>query len=595
MGFAVALGCAGTGSSNAPGASSSSSSVDGSPSREPSQLDALFDEAWRADKLVASPEIDDATYLRRVSIDLIGRIPSFEELKAFEADPGSDKRARIVEKLLDTPEHARHLARLWEVTLLGPEVKSRLVDRGALRRWLESKFAVDTRWDVLARELVTAEGKSSVGGARKGAYLADDPDRAKEERDAGVNGATNYALRFAKSPEDMAGKTARAFMGVQIQCAQCHDHKSEEWKQTDFRGMAATFTRMRFAPVDRSQGEMPVFEIESASRPPRRLVNKDETVALLADLAPRALDGTQLAQDEGARRSLATWMTSVDNAWFSRAMVNRVWGELMGEGFVDPIDDMRPSNTPVLPAALDLLAHDFESHGYDLDWLYATICASKAYGRALGGNGQGSRAALFSHAALRPMTSDALLDSVFVASDVTSTLEDRAPQRAEQIKTLLRRKMSFVFEDDVESNGAAYDGTLQQALFSMNGALSTAATTYREGALLESLLEAEDDEAIAELYLRTLGRPPRPEEVVRAKALLSAPSGPDPAAEPGGPQQGRKKKGGKRPGGGGRKAIAADGGIPAGALRSEANSARERGFEDLFWALLNSSEFYFRR
>jgi len=554
-----------------------------------SELDQLIDKAWAEHSVTPAGEIDDATFLRRVTLDLAGRVPSSSEVSAFLIDKSVDKRPRAVDRLLDSDDHAAHLARSWEQTLLGPATKNRYVDRGALRNWLQEKFKNDVAWDVIARELVTAEGTSSLGGARGPASYADDPSRAAEERKSGVNGATNYSLRFAQSPADLAGNVSRSFMGVQIQCAQCHDHKTEKWTQADFRGLSAVFTRMNIKPVDRTKGELPILELASADKPARRLMKKNEDFALFAKTAPRALDGTGLPSDDGARKGFATWMTAPENQWFSKAMVNRVWAELFGAGMVDPVDDMRPSNPGLMPEVLDRLAEQFEQKGYDLDWLYATICSSKAYNRALG-EGGGS-ASYFSKGTLRPLSGDALLDSIFVSADVDALLQDRAPERASVLKALARRRMSFVFEEDAESNAEATDGTLQQAFFAMNGVLPVAATTYAEGALLERLLrEPSDQKVIEELYLRALGRSPTAVELTRAQAFVSAPHAADPGAGPNRAQKLKGKKKGKAKG-----MLGADAGIPPQALRSQASSDRERGFEDLFWALLNSSEFSFRR
>jgi hypothetical protein len=575
LGFLLACG--------APVSSPSTRAAEAAAGVEPSALDALVDAAWAEKGIVPAAEIDDATFLRRVTLDLAGRVPTAAEASAFLADGSAEKRARVVDQLLDGDDHAMHLARLWEQTLLGPPTKAKLVDRGALRNWLEAKFKSDAPWDEMARELVTAEGVSSVGGARAAGYTAD-PERAAEERKAGVNGATNYSLRFVQSPADLAGSVSRSFMGVQIQCAQCHDHKSEKWTQADFRGLSAVFTRMAAKPIDRTKGDLPIVDLQSAGAPQRRLMRKNEEIALFAKTAPRALDGAGLPNDEGARKGFATWMTAPENPWFAKAMVNRVWAELNGAGLVDPVDDLRPSNPAVMPAVLDHLAEQFEEKGYDLDWLYATLVRSKVYSRSVGSSG--GYAGLFASATVRPLSGDALLDSIFVAADVDSLLEDRAPGRAASLKALARRRMSFVFEEDAESNAEASDGTLQQAFFAMNGVLPVAATTYGEGTRLKALLDEKDDKkVIDQLYLGTLGRYPSPSEVERAQGFVRASHEADPDA-PARPAAAKGKKG--------KGMLAADAGIPARALRSQAKNDRQRGFEDLFWALLNSSEFTFR-
>lgn len=548
-------------------------------------LDGLLDRAWAHAGKSPSGDVDDATFLRRVSLDLLGRVPTSAELREALADVRPDRRARWVDDRLRRPEHARHLARTWERILMGPEVKNRTVDRAAMRRWLEERFAADAPWDAIVRDVVAAEGRSSVGGARGPGQYADDPAKAAEEKAEGVNGATNFTLRFGKSPADLAGATSRIFLGVQIQCAQCHDHKTEKWKQTDFRELAATFTHVKAKPVERDKGEIPVFDLESSDKPNKKVVQATDKEILAAH--PRALDDTDLGTDN-PRAALAAWMTSRDNPWFSREMVNRVWDELVGGGFVDPIDDFRPSNPPVLPEVLDWLAEDFEAHGFDLDHLYATICLSKAYSRALGGGDESPRAALFAHQALRPLDSDQLLDSIFAATEVDKLIDERAPERAEIIQSIVRRRMGFVFDADSEANGAEVEGTLQQALFTMNGPVPTAATSVKAGGFLSELLARNDDPALVEeLYLRTLSRRPTSDEIERARAFLALPRGDDPS---GGRKKKQKAKANAKRGAPGDPPL-----IVQAALRSDADSDRERGAEDLFWALLNASEFGFRR
>jgi hypothetical protein len=590
--LAIAAGCSGatSSSSNPEGSTSSTAAATASPvSSNPASaaVDTALEKAWKEKGLTPSAAVDDATFLRRVTIDLVGRIPSSAEVRAFFDDASPDRRARSVDRLVASPEHDRHLARTWEAILLGGDVKNRVVDRAAFRRFLERRFAENARWDVLVREIVTAEGRTSLGGKRKaGAAFVDDPELGEEEAEEGVSGAANYFVRFAKSPQDLAGTTSRAFLGVQIQCAQCHDHKTEAWKQTDFQSFASAMSRVRIEPVDRTKGQMGVFEVADAARPPRRLLRDDELRAI-AEAEPRALDGTVLGGKD-ARDALGAWMTTRENPWFSRAIANRVWAEMFGAGLVEPVDDLRPGNPAVVPEALDLLAEGFEASGYDLDYLYRTLAMTNAYGRAVGEGKGSARDALFSRAALRPLASDVLLDSVFVATDLERLLEDRAPKRADLVKAGLRRQMRFMFESDTESNGDTYDGTLQQALFSMNGVLPVAATTVAPSTVLESLVEQSDEAAITELWLRTFSRRPEASELERAKAFLAEPreAGGDEPRAPGGGGGGRKN---------GKGVMKAGKLVPDAALRSRASTDRERAYEDLFWALLNASEFNFRR
>ncbi len=550
-------------------------------------IDGAIDAAWAAAGLTPAPDVDDATFARRTSLDLVGRIPTSGELGTFLADPGADRRARWVDRLLASPEHDTHLARTWELILLGRETKNRALDVAAFRRFLADRFAKNTPWDQIVREIVTADGRTSLGGDVGPTAFADDPARAEEERAAGINGATNFFVRFAKSPADLAGTTSKAFLGVQIQCAQCHDHKSESWTQDDFRGFASSLLHVQAKPIEREKGRMSVFELGDADRLPRRML-RDEALSKIADTDPRALDGTDLGSGADARDALAQWMTSKENPYFARAMANRVWGELIGQGLTEPVDDMRASNPPVLPEVLDALAARFVKTGFDLDDLYRTVALTRAYARGVTPGKGTARDALFSRADLRPLSSDALLDSYFAATDMDDVLDAKAPARAAVLKAQIRRRLGFVFEEDSESNGATFDGTMQQALFEMNGPLTAAATGFSEGsAIARAVRGRADAAAVDELWMRTLGRHPTTEEAARALAFVTAPT----PAEP-------EEEAVTRPatiGGGGKGKGKRGGALPPAVVRSSAKSDRERAYEDLFWALLNSSEFNLRR
>jgi hypothetical protein len=205
--------------------------------------------------------------------------------------------------------------------------------------------------------------------------------------DAGVNGAVNWLLQFKRSTEDLAGATSRTFLGVQIQCAQCHDHKTETWTTTDFRRFAAAFARTRVRPADdKEKGMMRSFEVADVdtARPGRKATAEQREIA---SLTPAALDGTVLA-GEAPRAELAAWMTGQTNPWFAKAIVNRTWALLLGHGFVEPVDDLRPSNDPRAAPALDAIAADFAAHKYDLKHLLRVICGTRAYGLATISSGQ---------------------------------------------------------------------------------------------------------------------------------------------------------------------------------------------------------------
>jgi hypothetical protein len=569
-------GCGGVLSDPSP---SSSGASDASPPSN-AGLGVLLASEWGARGLTAKPA-DADTLLRRLSIDLLGRIPSEDELTRFRADDRTDKVARIVEEMLDDPEHAAEVARRWERLLLGPDVKLRLVDRDAMRRWLESQLAADVPWDEIVRRILLAEGESSVGAPLREALGTSDEEALAEERRAGVEGATNFFVRFRAAPQDLAGTASRSFLGIQLQCAQCHDHKTEPWTQEQFREFAAGFVRVRVAPVDRSKGAQAIFEVENLDRPNRRMF-ASEDLAAIARTTPRALDGTELGDDP--RRGLATWITSPNNPWFARAMVNRVWAELHGAGLVEPVDDLRASNPAVMPAVLDWLARDFVAHRFDLDHLYATVALSPSYAAAVSDGD--ARVSLFSSSSPTPLSSDQLLASVFEATGADHEVKTGGvpEDRVRAASKLLSRRMETVFAADEESNGGAASATLPQILFLSNGAFSHAATAHVEGGLLQSLLSRDDEDAITTLFRRTLTRDPTPAELqlVRDSLRPERPAAP-PDLEPLDGLKGKERLEARLTKGLWRSRRPVDGG------------QRARALEDVLWALINSNEFALKR
>ncbi|MDC3959892.1 DUF1549 domain-containing protein [Polyangium jinanense] len=536
-----------------------------------SRIDALLEAEWKAAGVAPAKPAPDAQFLRRAWLDLAGTLPPPEVVTTFLADSAPDKRVRAVDALLASPHFAERWAAYWEDVLIR-DVKGNLVDRAAFRAFLHARFAENAPWDRVVRELVAATGKSSPGGPARERRMAAQNDAAEAEAE-GVNGATNWVVQYRGGVEDLAGATARTFLGVQIQCAQCHDHKTEKWTTTDFRRFAASFARTRVKPVEeKEKGMARAFEVEDGKRGRVGKKATDEAREI-ATLAPAALDGTELEGDT-PRAELAAWITSKANPWFSKALVNRVWGLFFGRGFVEPVDDLRPSNPPRAPAVLDALAADFATHGYDLKHLLRTLCATRAYGLA---GGPPAAEATWAAFAPRPLPAPVLLDAVLTATRLDPWLEDTLGERADALRAKMRERFRFVFDVDEEGSRAEFDGTIPQALLLLNGPLVGYGSSALAGATLADVLAMQGGDAakIEALYLRTLSRRPTAEEISRwVRFLDEAASAPEePAAKPTG--QGPLGKIGKKRG-------------------WVAKSPRDQAYEDLFWALLDSTEFAFQ-
>lgn len=557
-------------------------------------VDRMLGLEWRRHGLTAGPAADDAAFLRRVSIDLTGTIPTADAVRAFLADRRPDKRARALDILLDSPAYALHWATYWDRLLMGRTAHGNVVDRVAFGRWLYEQLASNRPFDALVFELVSATGQNTLGGVKRTALgPLQEPEADPEGK---VHPAVNWLLRYQQNPTDLTGKLSKLFLGVQIQCAQCHNHPSEKWKQEDFRSLAACFARTGLSPLEpRASGLVRKVELRDQPGPSfggGKMAAAD--LRLIALAPPRALDGTDFSASDNRRRALASWLTAPANPWFARAIVNRYWGHLVGRGLVEPVDDFRRGNPASAPAPLDALARDFVAHQYDVRRLIRLICATRAYQLAVvpGRPGEWDER-LFTHHRMRPLTGEELYNALAAATNLENALQKAGLPNVDQLKTQIQTAFDFLFSTDEEGPPPAeFAGSIQQALLFLNGKLVNRASAAVPGMTLAGILDFPADDAlkIEALYLRTLSRPPTAAESKRWLAYVQAPR--DVVAETKEQKRAlarltRGEKAGKK--------------NPLGALDKAARrldptepTAKQQAYEDLFWALLNSSEFIFQ-
>jgi hypothetical protein len=554
-------------------------------------VDTLLRAEWQKAGVAPTPRADDATWLRRAWIDVLGTIPPPEVARRFLADTSTDKRARAIDEMLASPLWADHWTAYWDEVWMGRDTRAPDVDRGAFRAWLHDVLAKDVRWDQVVTQLLTASGLNSAGGPKRAAYLGDGHGPVPE----GVNGAVNWTLRYQLDPQDMAGNASRSLLGVQIQCAQCHDHKTEKWTQQDFRGFAAAFVRTRLVPLDRGKNmadirRVEVHDLDHAAPRFAKMADNDA----IEKAAPRALDGTALTgQDGGVRAALARWVTSPSNAWFARALVNRMWGHFLGRGFVDPVDDLRPSNPPAAPALLDALAADFVTGGYRVKDLVRTIVGSETYALSAAPLPEATAKAdpevkLWERFRVTPLGPEELLNALVAATRVDAVVRAMGRMDLDEIRAKVRQRYGFLFDVDEEADAGDYEGTIAQGLALLNGSIVAAGASVLPGSALAEVLGApgDDESKLEAVYLRTLGRLPAPDEIERWTQFLAAAQSaadtpaPAPPPPPAAASPGPGKKRAPDPLARVEKRAAA--GAP---------TARVRAWEDLLWALLNSSEF----
>ena len=479
-------------------------SQDGKPSADDSaqlaaRIDAILDARIADANITAAAGADDAAFLRRVWLDVAGRIPPAGEVQRFLADENPDKRRTVVAKLLNSPNYVVHQSRVWRAVLI-PEANMDFTTRflvPGFERWLQSRFAKNQPLDELTRELLTAP-------------MTDFPEQ---------NTASPLAFFYAKKtePENLAAATSRVFLGVRIECAQCHDHPFDEWKREDFWRLAAFYSTMRRQPGRRSPLAR-IFEF----------VNRDTKLKIPG--TTQTVRPGFLGEDEAtnvaagnARKRLAEWVTSDSNPWFARTAANRMWGQFFGRGLVNPIDDFSKNNTASHPALLDLLGKELAEHDFDLQYMMSAITQTKAYQRSSRQIEPGqseSDAELFARMSLKGLTAHQLYDSIAQATG-TVVPAIRQPNQA------IGRPESQFFETFEEGPEAPTDRqtSVLQALLSMNGKLMGDATDIRRGRTLAGIAEYplfSTEERIEALFVATLSRKPAPAELQRFRDYVNA-------------------------------------------------------------------------
>jgi hypothetical protein len=459
-------------------------------------IDTLVTAEWRKLGLTPAPEADDAEFVRRVYLDLIGTLPTPDETRRFIASAAADRRALLIDELLARPEYADFWSLKWSDLLRAH--RRALGEKGlaSFHGWLKNALRENRPFDQTVRELLTAEGNLYTRGP-VAFYFVD------------------------KTPEELAETTAQVFLGVRLQCAKCHHHPFEVWSQDDYYGLAAFFARLE--RKDTREGG--AFGGAQSVKPLVAGSIRNPTSG--REIAPAAL-GWPLPADSTAARDiraeLAAWVTRPANPHFARNIVNRYWGYLLGRGLVDPIDDLSATNPPLMPAVLDALAADFTAHQFDLKHLLRTIARSAVYQRASEiAPARDEEGRFFTHRVPRRLPAEVLLDAINQAAGTTESFRDLPPgMRAIALadsavdsyflNTFGRPKRTTTCECE---RGGRPD--LSQALHLANSETIHAKVTHAEGRVARLLAAGRPDAAILdELYLAALCR--LPDEIERQAA-----------------------------------------------------------------------------
>jgi hypothetical protein len=311
-------------------------------------VDELAVAKWKKLGLRPSPIVDDATFLRRVTIDLCGRLPTPAEARAFFADASADKRMKLVDRLLESPDYPAYFALRWGGILRNSNLAGSTQAAYAFHNWIKDMVARNRPYDEFVRGVIAAAGEWQEAPAINWYW---------QNRDDQLHQTT--------------ADVAQVFLGVRLQCAKCHHHPYERWGQADYYGLSGFFTRLG----RKSFGEPPPYF--AAATPTTG--EKDPLTGKTPE--PKYLDGPapKFTPEEDPRHALVDWMAKPENPFFAKALVNRLWGHFLGRGLYHEVDDLRDTNPPSNPELLDALAQDFVKHKFDIKHVIRTIVTSRVY------------------------------------------------------------------------------------------------------------------------------------------------------------------------------------------------------------------------
>ncbi len=444
-------------------------------------------------RIVPSPLCSDAEFLRRASLDITGTLPDPQKVKQFLADRSPEKRSRLVDELLQSPEYADFWSLKWG-DLLTNTPQFLYNGTAYFQAWLREALATNMAFDRFARALLTATG---------GTY---EP-------------LPSNFYSVMKKPEDMATFTSQVFLGVSLECARCHDHPSENWRRDDFLGVAAFFSQVKFKGGARNNERFLYIEPDQEFNHPQ--TKQPVKAKFLGG------DRATFRPGEDRRARFAEWLTAPSNPYFARAAVNRVWKEFLGRGIVEPADDFRVTNPPSHPELLDRAAADFVEHGFDLHHLMRRILNSRAYQLSARPNPTNKEdSAGFSRYYIRRLTAEQLLDAIAQVTEVPEQFPYFYPgKRAIQLPDpIVDSYFLTVFDRSSRENATCtrkQSSSLTQSLHLVSGDTVNGKIHSDRGVVARLLREGRTDQEIIEHFYRAaLSRYPTAEESAQARASL---------------------------------------------------------------------------
>jgi hypothetical protein len=462
-------------------------------------IDSLLRDTLKREEVVPAPRADDTEFLRRVYLDITGRIPRSADVYEYLADQDADKRAKLIDRLLEEPRFAVHFANLWRAELI-PETatngQAAQLQRG-FENWLIERLRAKLPYDQLVRELITVPLPESGQPAEP---VLRDPERP--------NPLAFIAAKDSK-PENIASAVTRSFLGIRLECAQCHDHPSARWTQRQFWTQAAFFAGLE----KRSDGLLAPLT-EAVHRREIIAAFKGETVG-----AELLFGGAvQWQSSQSPRQVYAGWVTSPENPYFARAAVNRLWGQFFGTGIVDPVDDFHDDNPPSHEELLDTLAEAFVASGFDMRLMIRAICLTEAYGRTSANTHPSQEATrLPARMVVKALTGEQFFDSFALATG------DRPGENREAGGGNSRQQ--FLSRFALAGPISEPETSVQQALTLLNGRIVARASDPDQSPTLIAVCQTPymtTPMKIEALYIATLSRPPSASEMHRLQEHIAA-------------------------------------------------------------------------
>lgn len=506
---------------------------------KPGELDGLIAKELSADKVQPAPLTTDEQFIRRVTLDLTGSLPNPSDISEFSASTDPSKRAKLIDKLLESDAFARHWAHYWRTVFSAQlaDPRSSFFAR-TFETWMKEQFQKNASWAEISTAILTAEGSLRF----------DEPSK---------NGAAFVLAshRGADAASERAAQVSRVFMGIQIQCAQCHDHPFDQWKRVQFHELAAYFARVRERPIFENM-RIAGVQLVSVRFGEHDMPSKEDPKKSTA-IGPRFLNGDAPTGndlgDQKRREALAKSITDKNNYWFAGAYVNRIWGVLMGQSFYEPVDDMGPQKPAVFPSVLTRLTGSFRGSDYNVKTLFRDIMNSQTYQRQIRLSDPDEHLH-FAAAYPTRLPADALWQSLLnVLGDLGGPRfggffrPGGGPGMMGRggLEGMFKQEFSF----DPSLRADEVENSIPQALLLMNNPEINRKIQATGTNVLARILseQSSDAEALRTLYLRTLARNPTERELEKCRKYITS------------------------------------------------TGNRAEAFEDILWALLNSTEFQTKR